>query len=63
MKVLGIYEFTTGTIASTFVDAKNIFTAALLANACSIVVAHNHPSGSLKPSRSDEWALKIDQSG
>jgi DNA repair protein RadC len=58
MRVLGIYESTTVTIASIFVDAKTIFTAALLANACSIVVAHNHPSGDLESSRADELAVK-----
>ena len=40
----------TGTIA----DPKLIFVAALKAGATNIMIAHNHPSGSLKPSRQDE---------
>jgi DNA repair protein RadC len=31
-----------------------IFVAALKTNACAIIICHNHPSGSLKPSRIDE---------
>ena len=30
-----------------------IFQAALLVNACSIILCHNHPSGNLKPSAAD----------
>jgi DNA repair protein RadC len=30
------------------------FEAALKANACSIIISHNHPSGNLKPSKADE---------
>lgn len=41
---------THGTVA----DPKLIFQAALLANASNIVLAHNHPSGSLKPSLADK---------
>ena len=51
--VLGIYELSKGGIAGTVVDAKLIFGIALKAAASSIVLAHNHPSGSLKPSEQD----------
>lgn len=53
MKVLGIYEVSTGGITSTTVDPRLIFAAALKASATSIVLAHSHPSGSLKPSDAD----------
>lgn len=53
-KVLGIYELSTGGVTSTVVDIKLIFMAALKANACSIILSHNHPSGNLKPSIADE---------
>ena len=34
-------------------DVKIILQHALLAHASSIILAHNHPSGNLKPSRED----------
>lgn len=39
----------TGTIAST----KLIVQHALLAHACSVIISHNHPSGSKAPSNAD----------
>ena len=37
----------------TVVDKKLLFTTALKANACKIILAHNHPSGSFQPSSAD----------
>jgi DNA repair protein RadC len=51
--VLGIYEVSCGTTTGTIADPKQVFAAALKANACYIVLAHNHPSGNVKPSRCD----------
>lgn len=42
-----------GGISSTLVDPKKLFKAALDCNATGIILCHNHPSGSLKPSPSD----------
>ena len=42
-----------GGITQTAVDVRHILRAALMANATSMVVCHNHPSGSLKPSSDD----------
>jgi DNA repair protein RadC len=53
-RVLGIYELSTGGVAGTVADPKLVFIAALKANACNIILTHNHPSGNLKPSRADE---------
>lgn len=52
-QVLGIVDITSGTSTGVLVDPKLVFVAALKANACSIIVAHNHPSGNLKPSNAD----------
>ncbi len=52
-KVLGIYEVSTGGRAGTIADPKVIFAVALKGAAASIILAHNHPSGSLKPSQAD----------
>jgi len=53
-KVLAIYELSTGGISGTIADPRLVFTAALKANAVSIVLCHNHPSGNLRPSKQDE---------
>jgi DNA repair protein RadC len=53
-KVLGIYEVSTGGVTGTVIDPRLVFVAALKANACSIILAHNHPSGNLMPSMADE---------
>jgi len=42
-----------GGLNACVVDPKTIFRIALLKNSDSIIVAHNHPSGSLKPSTED----------
>jgi DNA repair protein RadC len=63
-KVLGIFEASTGGVTGTVADPKLIFVAALKANACGIVISHNHPSGNLKPSQQDEQLTqKIKQAG
>ena len=54
-RVLGIYEFSTGGVAGTVADPKLIFMAALKANACTVIVAHNHPSGDPYPSMADRF--------
>ncbi|MFP3591445.1 JAB domain-containing protein [Chryseobacterium sp. SIMBA_038] len=52
-KVLGIKKISECGIASTVVDVRIIMQAALLCNASGIILAHNHPSGNLKPSQED----------
>ena len=63
-EVLGVYKVSSGGITDTVADPKQIFTAALKANACSLVLSHNHPSGNLKPSKQDEeLTRKIKEAG
>ncbi len=57
-RVVVIYELSTGGATGTVADPKLVFTAALKANACNIILSHNHPSGNLKPSRADEELTK-----
>lgn len=53
-----------GGIAGTVADPKKIFKMALDAQASSIILCHNHPSGSLKPSEQDkQLTRKIVQAG
>ena len=42
-----------GTLTRTAVEPRGILTAALLANAASILLFHNHPSGDPSPSAED----------
>lgn len=57
-KVLGFYKVSSGGTTGTVVDPKVVFTFALLSSAQNIIIAHNHPSGALKPSRADENITK-----
>ena len=43
-----------GDLATTVVQPGEVFAAALKAGAKAVIVAHNHPSGDLSPSRQDE---------
>lgn len=52
-QVIGYFKVSSGGTASTIMDAKVIFTQALQAGAHSIILAHNHPSGDLRPSEVD----------
>jgi len=53
-KVLGIYETSTGGITGTVADPRLVFALALKAGAVSLILAHNHPSDNLEPSKADE---------
>jgi len=52
-KVLGWCKISSGGVAGTVVDKKVVFQLALNANASFIILAHNHPSGNLRPSNAD----------
>ena len=52
--VLGVVDISSGGVTGTVADPRLIFIAALKANAVSIILSHNHPSGNLTPSKSDE---------
>lgn len=43
-----------GTVTQTSVYPREIVRKALKLNACAVILAHNHPSGTLQPSRADE---------
>ena|ERR1700722_14352531 len=51
-----------GGITATFVDPRLILKNALAVDAVSIIISHNHPSGSLRPSPADQaLTAKISQ--
>lgn len=51
--VLGIKTISMGGTSATVVDAKHVFGIAITSNASGIILAHNHPSGRLVPSKED----------
>ncbi|PWT72350.1 MAG: DNA repair protein [Bacteroidetes bacterium] len=53
-KIVGFLEVSSGGITGTVADPRIILVTALKILAVNIVLAHNHPSGNLKPSRADE---------
>lgn len=53
LKVVGAFDIHAGTSKASPVSTKSVFTRAMLCNATSIIVAHNHPSGSIDPSKDD----------
>ncbi len=52
--VNGFYTLSTGGINATCVDIRILFAIVLKSLSTSIILAHNHPSGNLKPSESDK---------
>lgn len=53
-QVTGCFEVSRGSLNSSIVHPREVFKRALLANANSIILTHNHPSGNPKPSKEDE---------
>lgn len=54
--VIATHEVTVGLVNQTPVAPREVFRVALLDNAVSIILAHNHPSGSTEPSAQD-WGV------
>lgn len=52
-KIIGYSEISKGGVAGTVVDPKIISALASKSLASAVIVAHNHPSGNLKPSNED----------
>jgi DNA repair protein RadC len=53
-KVISKTQLSKGGITGTVVDVRLVFKIALEMGATSLVLCHNHPSGSLKPSEADK---------
>lgn len=52
-QVLEVVELFRGTLSQTSVYPREVVKLALQANAAAVILAHNHPSGSLEPSPAD----------
>ena len=53
-RLIVLEEMFRGTLTQTSVYPREIVVRALALNAASVVLAHNHPSGTARPSRADE---------
>lgn len=52
-EVINVTEITKGLVNATPMHPREFFRQALLDNAATVVIAHNHPSGGLEPSQDD----------
>lgn len=53
LTLIGYHEVSRGSLSETLIHPREVFKAAVLANAAGIVLVHNHPSGNPKPSLED----------
>lgn len=53
-ELIQVKQLSIGGVSGTYVDPKMVFKFGIDAGASGIILAHNHPSGNLKPSESDE---------
>lgn len=52
-RVIGSYQLSKGGITGAIADVRLILSVALKTLATGLILAHNHPSGNLKPSEAD----------
>lgn len=52
-RILQTHQLSKGGITGTVVDIRLVFKKALELRAVAVILAHNHPSGTLKPSQAD----------
>lgn len=52
-RILGICDHSTGGIDGALVEIRHLFATGLKLNATCLILAHNHPSGNLRPSEND----------
>lgn len=52
------YTLTTGGLAASIVEPRQVFERAILEHAASVICLHNHPSGNPEPSREDVAVTK-----
>lgn len=52
-KPLHFFRLNRGTVNTSLLDTRGLMISLLLANASTFVVVHNHPSGSITPSKPD----------
>ena len=63
-RILGYHQLSMGGINGTVADVRLLFATAVQSLATSVIIAHNHPSGTLNPSNADiQLTNKIKEAG
>ena len=63
-RLTGIHTVSMGSLTASVVHPREVFKAAILAQAAAIVCGHNHPSGDVQPSREDRASTtRLSQAG
>ncbi len=57
-QVIKMHEVTKGLVNQSQMHPREVFRVAIIDNAVSILMSHNHPSGNLEPSESDLVATR-----
>lgn len=52
-EVIDLPTISVGTLSASLVHPREVFKPAIRASAASVILAHNHPSGKVEPSRED----------
>lgn len=58
LRIVGFQKISEGAYDFVLVETRMIYTTALLSRATNVVIAHNHPSGTLSPSPADKKITK-----
>ena len=52
-KIIGVFTISTGSLNASIIHPRDVFQRAILSNAASVILVHNHPSGDPSPSSED----------
>jgi DNA repair protein RadC len=52
-ELIGVETVSIGSVTASIIMPREVVKSAILANAVSVILCHNHPSGDLTPSRED----------
>jgi DNA repair protein RadC len=52
-QVIAHHVISMGSVSANLVHPREVFKLAIVKNACSVIVAHNHPSNNADPSKAD----------
>jgi DNA repair protein RadC len=63
-RLTGVHTVSMGSMTASVVHPREVFKAAILAQAAAIVCGHNHPSGDVQPSQEDRAiTIRLYQAG
>jgi DNA repair protein RadC len=57
-RLLGCELISIGSLTASIAHPREVFKGAILSNAHSIMIAHNHPSQETSPSSADQWTTR-----